>query len=75
MARGFKQREGIDFFETYAPTPAAYYIRLLGALACALGSDLCHLDAEQAFVRSSLGEDVFMRLPLVVAKCTLKMSG
>ena len=25
--------------------------------------DLCHFDAEQAFVQSSLEEDVFMRLP------------
>ena len=62
VARGFKQREGIDFFETFAPTPAASCFRLLGAIACELGLDLCHFDAEQAFVQSSL-EDVFMRLP------------
>ena len=63
VARGFNQREGIDFFETFAPTPAASCIRLLGALACELNLDLCHFDAEQAFVQSSLDEDVFMRLP------------
>ena len=62
VARGFKQREGIDFFETFAPTPAASYFRLLGAAACELGLDLRHFDAEQAFVRSSLEEGVFMRL-------------
>ena len=38
-------------------------MRLLGAAACELGLDLCHIDAEQAFVQSSLEEDVFMRLP------------
>ena len=62
MARGFKQREGIDFFETFARTPAACF-GLSGAIACQLGLDLCHFDAEQAFVQSSLEEDVFMRLP------------
>ena len=36
---------------------------LLGAIECELGLDLCHFDAEQAFVQSSLDEDVFMRLP------------
>ena len=35
----------------------------MGANACELGLDLCHVDAEQAFVQSSLAEDVFMRLP------------
>ena len=34
VARGFKQREGIDFCVTFAPTPAASCFRLLGALAC-----------------------------------------
>ena len=63
VARGFKQREGIDYFETFAPTPAASCIRLLGAIACELDLDLCHFDAEQAFVQSTLEEDVFMRLP------------
>ena len=50
------------FFETFAPTPAVSCFGLLGAIACELGLDLCHFDAEQAFVQSSL-EDVFMRLP------------
>ena len=35
----------------------------MGAIACELDFDLCHFDAEQAFVQSSLEEDVFMRLP------------
>ena len=50
-------------FETFAPTPAASCFRLLGAIACELGLDLCHFNAEQAFVQSSLEEDVFLRLP------------
>ena len=62
-ARGCGQRQGIDFFETFAPTPTASFIRLLGAIACELDFDLCHFDAEQAFVQSNLDEDVFMRLP------------
>ena len=63
VARGFSQREGIDYFETFAPTPAAGCIRLLAATACELDLDLCHFDAEQAFVQSNLEEDVFLRLP------------
>lgn len=36
---------------------------MLAGLACELDLDLCHFDAEQAFVQSNLEEDVFMRLP------------
>ena len=54
VPRGFNQREGIDYFETFAPTPAAGCIRLLAATACELDLDLCHFDAEQAFVQSNL---------------------
>ena len=37
-------------------------MRLLSAIACECDLDLCHLDVDQAFVRSDL-EDVFLRLP------------
>ena len=37
VARGFKQRDGIDFFETFAPTPAASCFRLLGTIAYEMG--------------------------------------
>ena len=38
-------------------------LRLLGDIACELSLDLCPFAAEQAFVQSTLDEDVFMRLP------------
>ena len=72
VARGFKQREGIDLLETFAPTPAASCFRLLGAIACELGLDLCHFDAEQAFIQSSLEEDVLCDYPLVAVKCPVR---
>ena len=63
VARGFGQREGIDFFDTFSPCPSVMSIRLLAALACELDLDLCHFDAEQAFVQSDLDEIVYIRLP------------
>ena len=38
-------------------------IRLLAALACELDLDLCHFDAEQAFVQSDLDKVMYIRLP------------
>ena len=62
VARGFKQREGIDFLESCAPTPAGSCSRLFGATSYELGSNLCNFDAEKAFVQTNL-EDIFMRPP------------
>ena len=62
VARGFKQLEGVDFSETFAPTVSNSCVRLLSAIACECDLDICHFDVDQAFVQSDL-EDVFLRLP------------
>ena len=63
VARGFAQREGIDFFGTFSPCPSVVSTRLLAAITCEFGWDLCNFDAEQAFVQSKLDDVVFIRLP------------
>ena len=63
VARGFGQREGIDFIDTFSPSPSVMSVRLLAALACEMDLDLCHFDAEQAFVQSDVDEVVYIRLP------------
>ena len=63
VARGFSQKEGIDYFETFAPTPSAVSIRLIAATSVENDLHLFHLDAEQAFVQSKLDTDVYMRMP------------
>ena len=63
VARGFGQREGVGYFETYSPCPSVASIRSLAAIACELGFYLCHFVAEQAFVQSEQSENVHMRLP------------
>ena len=63
VACGLKQREGVYFSETFAPTVSSSCVRLLSAIACQCDLDLCHFDVDQAFVQSDLEEDVFLRLP------------
>ena len=63
VARGFGQREGINFFDIFSLCPSVMSIRLLAALACEMDLDLCHFDADQAFVQSDLDEVVCIRLP------------
>ena len=58
VARGFGLREDIDFFDTFPPCPSVMSIRLLSVLACELDLNLCHFNAEQAFVQSHVNEVV-----------------
>ena len=63
VARCFKQREGVDFSETFALIVSSSCVRLLSAIACECDLDLCHFDVDQAFVQFDLKENVFLRLP------------
>ena len=59
VARGFKQREGVDFSETFAPTVSSSCVRHLSAIASEGDLDLCHFDVDRAFVKSDREEDIF----------------
>ncbi len=63
VAKGFSQVEGVDYLDTFAPTPATSSIRLLAAFACEKDLDMYHFDAEQAFLQSKLDEEIYLRLP------------
>ena len=62
VARGFGQQLGVDYFNTFAPTPTVSSIKV--ALAIAVQNDwpLYHFDVKQAFV-AKLDTDVYMKLP------------
>ena len=63
VAHGFGQQLGVDYFNTFAPTPTASSIKV--ALAIAMQNDwpLYHFDVKQAFVQAKLDTDVYMKLP------------
>ena len=70
VARGFGQRFGVDYFETFAPTPSVSSIKVAIAIAVQNGWPLYHLDVQQAFVRAPLDTDVYMKLPAGCGKRT-----
>ena len=63
IARGFVQREGIDFEEVFTPVARMESIRLLLALAAAKDWRIHHLDVKSAFLNGELAETVFVRQP------------
>ena len=64
VARGFVQREGMDFEEVFAPVACMESVRLLLALAAAKDWRVHHLDVKLAFLNGELAETVFVRQPL-----------
>ncbi|CAI7748402.1 unnamed protein product [Closterium sp. NIES-54] len=63
VARGFSQREGVDFFQTFAPTPKMTTLRVLLHVAAQRDYELQSLDFSTAFLQGSLNEEVWLRRP------------
>ena len=63
VARGFTQRFGVDYRETFAPVARMASIRTLLAVACQDDMNLTQLDVETAFLNGPLDEVIYMRLP------------
>ena len=63
VARGFVQREGIDFEKVFAPVARMEFVRLLLALAAAKDWRVHHLDVKSAFLNGELAETVFVKQP------------
>ena len=63
VAKGFAQKEGVDYEETFAPTAKWATIRTLFALAAQNGWKVHQMDVKTAFLNGDLKENVFMSQP------------
>ncbi|CAI7810095.1 unnamed protein product [Closterium sp. NIES-53] len=63
VARGFSQREGVDFFQTFSPTPKMTTLRVLLHVAAQRDYELHSLDFSTAFLQCSLHEEIWLRRP------------
>jgi hypothetical protein len=63
VARGFVQREGIDFDDTFALVARMESVRLLFALAAQEGWRVHHMDVKSAFLNDDLKEEVYVHQP------------
>ena len=64
MARGFSQKEGIDYEETFAPMARYTSIRAIMALATKLGWKLHQMDVKTTFLNGVVEEEVYVEQPL-----------
>ncbi|CAI7915591.1 unnamed protein product [Closterium sp. NIES-54] len=58
VARGFRQRQGVDFFQTFSPTPKMTTLRVLLHVPAQRDCELHSLDFNTAFLQGSLHEEI-----------------
>nr|GEU84276.1 zinc finger, CCHC-type [Tanacetum cinerariifolium] len=63
VIQGFRKKEGIDYFDTYAPVARITTIRLLLALAAIHNLVIHQMDVKTAFLNGDLDEEVCMKQP------------
>ncbi|CAI7840624.1 unnamed protein product, partial [Closterium sp. NIES-54] len=63
VARGFSQQQGVDFFQTFSPTPKMTTLRVLLHVAAQRDYELHSLDFSTAFLQGSLHEEIWLRRP------------
>ncbi|CAI7834830.1 unnamed protein product [Closterium sp. NIES-53] len=63
VARGFSQRQGVDFFQTFSPTPKMTTLRVILHVAAQRDYELHSLDFSTTFLQGSLHEEIWLRRP------------
>ena len=63
VARGFTQIRDVDYTYSSSPCPSLASIKLVLAVANEKGLPLRLFDAVQAYIRASLDEEVYMKIP------------
>ncbi|CAI7733145.1 unnamed protein product [Closterium sp. NIES-54] len=63
LARGFCQRQGVDFFQTFSPTPKMTTLWVLLHATAQRDYELHSLDFSTDFLQGSLHEEIWLRRP------------
>ncbi|CAI7751751.1 unnamed protein product [Closterium sp. NIES-54] len=61
VAKGFSQRQGVDYFQTFSSTPKMTTLRVLLHVAAQCDDELHSLDFSTAFLQGSLHEEIWLR--------------
>ncbi|GJR88160.1 retrovirus-related pol polyprotein from transposon TNT 1-94 [Tanacetum coccineum] len=63
VARGYRQEDGIDFEESFAPVARLEAIRIFLAFAAHMNMVVYQMDVKTTFLNSNLGEEVYVSQP------------
>lgn len=68
VAKGFAQKPGIHYFETYAPVARLSSLRSLLAVAAKFDLHVAQLDIETAYLNGRIDTDIYMEMPELLEK-------
>jgi len=60
VARGFSQREGVDYEETFAPVARYSSIRVVISIASEMGWSIHQMDVKTAFLNDIIEEEIYI---------------
>ena len=63
VAKGYAQKEGIDYEETFAPVTRYTSIRSVISLAAQMGWEIHQMDVKTTFLNGVLEEEVYIEQP------------
>ena len=63
VPKGFSQKEGIDYEETFAPVARYSTIRTIISLAAKMGWRVHQMDVKTAFLNGVIEEEVYIKQP------------
>ncbi|GKC11271.1 retrovirus-related pol polyprotein from transposon TNT 1-94, partial [Tanacetum coccineum] len=63
VIKGFRQREGLDFFYTYSPVTRITSIRMIFAIAALRNLEVHQMDVKTAFLNKDFEEEIYMNQP------------
>ena len=63
IVKGYKQKEGLDYFETFSPVTRITSIRILIALAAVYDLKIDQMDVKTTFLNGELEEEIYNEQP------------
>ncbi|CAN1310245.1 Retrovirus-related Pol polyprotein from transposon TNT 1-94 [Linum perenne] len=69
VIKGFTQKPGLDYFDTYSPVTKISTIRILFALASINHMHVHQMDVKTAFLNGELNEEIYMEVPPGSSEC------
>ena len=63
VVKGYRQKEGLDYFDTYSPVTRITSIRMLIAIASLNRLEIHQMDVKTAFLNGELDEEIYMEQP------------
>ena len=63
MAKGYRQKQGVDYEETFSPVTMLKSIRILLVVTTHYVYEIWEMDVKTAFLNGNLTEEVYMTQP------------